>query len=99
MPQLNEEWVRIKNTCSTRKSIGGWKIHDYGKKHVYRFPATFSIAAGARITLRAGTGANTASTHYWQRTYGAIWNNTGTEKAYLRNASGTLVHSWVEAGR
>jgi hypothetical protein len=99
MPQLNEEWVRIKNTCSTKKSIGGWKIHDYGKKHVYKFPSTFSIAAGARITLRSGTGSNTKTTRYWQRSYGAVWNNTGTEKAYLRNKAGTKIHTWVEAGR
>jgi len=96
MPQLNQEWVRIKNTCAVRKSIGSWKIHDYGKIHVYKFASTVSLAAGATITLRSGLGTNTATTRYWQRSYGAVWNNTGTEKATLRNASGSIVHTWVQ---
>lgn len=98
MPQLNQEWVRIKNTCSTTKSIGGWRISDYKAYHVYRFASTVKIAAGATITLRSGKGTNTATTRYWQRSYGAVWNNTGTEKATLKNASGTAVHTWVQAG-
>ncbi|HEX2194528.1 MAG TPA: lamin tail domain-containing protein, partial [Candidatus Limnocylindria bacterium] len=42
----NGEWVRIKNVCSTGKDIGGWQIHDYGRIHVYRFPAGFRLGAG-----------------------------------------------------
>lgn len=98
MPQLNQEWVRIKNTCSTTKSIGSWRISDYKAYHVYRFASTVKISAGATITLRSGLGSNTATTRYWQRSYGAVWNNTGTEKATLKNASGTVVHTWVQAG-
>jgi hypothetical protein len=96
MPQLNDEWVKIKNTCSTTQSIGGWKIHDYNKIHTYKFASGTSIAVGARITLRSGTGTNTTSTKYWQRSYGAVWNNTGTERAYLRNSAGTVMSTWVE---
>jgi hypothetical protein len=99
MPQLNKEWVRIKNTCSTTKSIGSWRIHDYGAKHTYKFPSTFKIKPGVSVTLRSGTGTNSATTRYWQRPYGAVWNNTGKEKAYLKNASGATIHTWVEAGR
>jgi hypothetical protein len=98
MPQLNDEWVRIKNVCAKNKSIGAWRIHDYGTKHTYKFPATFTIKAGATITLRSGTGTNTAKTRYWQRSYGAVWNNTGKEKAHLRNSSGSLIHTWIQAG-
>lgn len=96
MPQLNQEWVRIKNTCAGRQSIGSWKIHDYNKIHTYRFPSTLSLAGGASITLRSGKGTNTATTRYWQRSYGAVWNNTPPERAYLRNASGTLISSRSE---
>jgi hypothetical protein len=96
MPQLNQEWVRIKNTCATKKSIGSWRIHDYNRNHTYRFPSTLSIAGGATITLRSGTGTNSATTRYWQRSYGAVWNNTPPERAYLRNAAGSLISSWSE---
>ena len=96
MPQLNQEWVRIKNTCATAKSIAGWKIQDYGSIHTYKFLSGTSIGAGATITLHSGTGSNTASNKYWQRSYGAVWNNTGTERAYLGNSSGTLMSTWTE---
>jgi hypothetical protein len=96
MPQLNQEWVRIKNTCSSSQSIGSWKIHDYNKIHTYKFASGTSIGAGASITLHSGKGSNTATNKYWQRSYGAVWNNSGPERAYLRNSGGTLVSSWSE---
>jgi hypothetical protein len=96
MPQLNKEWVRIKNSCGSAQSIGGWKIQDQGNIHTYRFASGTSIGAGASITLRSGRGSNSATTKYWQRSYGAVWNNTGPEKATLRNSSGTSVSTWAE---
>ena len=86
----NGEWVRIKNYCSTTKSLSRWYIHDYGKKHTYRFASGVSIKPGASITIKTGVGRNTTTTRFWGRSYGAVWNNTGAEYAYLRNASGAL---------
>jgi len=93
---LNGEWVRIKNVCATTKKIGGWKIHDYKKAHVYRFPTGFKIGPGKTVTLYSGVGTNTASKRYWGRTYGAVWNNSPPEWAYLRKADGTLMSKWTE---
>jgi hypothetical protein len=93
---LNGEWVRIKNVCSTAKGIGGWKIHDYGKKHTYTFPSGVSIGAGKTITLYSGVGTNSSSKRYWGRTYGAIWNNSAPEYAYLLTPAGTLKSKWTE---
>jgi hypothetical protein len=87
---LNGEWVRIKSYCSTRRSIGGWKIHDYNRIHTYKFPADMHIRPGNTITLYSGRGTNTSSKRYWGQTYGAIWNNDPPEYAYLRNDAGTL---------
>ena len=87
---LNGEWVRIKNYCSTTKSLSGWKIHDYGKKHTYTFASTVKIKPGYSITLYSGKGTNTTTKRFWQRTYGAVWNNSAPEYAYLRNSAGTL---------
>jgi hypothetical protein len=95
MPQLNQEWVRIKNYCSTAKSVGGWKIHDRGSIHTYRFASGVSIGAGASITLHSGKGTNTASNRYWQRSYGAVWNNDG-DTASLVTSAGTTVSRWTE---
>jgi hypothetical protein len=91
---LNGEWVRIKNFCSTTKAVSGWTINDYKSIHTYRFPTGVSIRAGATITLYTGRGTNTATKRYWGRSYGAVWNNTGTEYAYLRNSAGTLQSRW-----
>jgi len=92
---LNGEFVKIKNYCSTAKAVGGWKLHDYGKKHTYTFASGFSIKAGATVTLYTGRGTNSATKRYWGRSYGAVWNNDG-DTAYLRNASGALQSSWSE---
>ncbi|HEY3522603.1 MAG TPA: lamin tail domain-containing protein [Candidatus Limnocylindrales bacterium] len=95
MPTLNQEYVKIRNVCSRRKDLTGWRVNDYGKIHVYRFRSGFHIGAGVTIKLRSGVGTDTAANLYWGRTYGAIWNNTGTERVYLRNASGTTVSTWT----
>ena len=92
---LNGEYVKIKNYCSTTKSIGGWKLHDYNKIHTYTFSSTFKVGPGVTVTIYSGKGTNTATKRYWQRTYGAVWNNSAPEKAYLRNTSGTLMSSWT----
>lgn len=97
-PALNYESVKIKNVCATVARIGGWKLSDYGRKHTYTFASGAKIGAGVTISVFSGTGANTSTKFYWGRTYGAIWNNTPPERAYLRNASGTLVSSWSAYG-
>jgi len=94
MPYLNQEYVIIKNACSTSKLMTGYKVHDYGKKHIYTFPTGYRISAGTSVKLRSGTGTNSSTNLYWKRTYGAVWNNTPPESAYLRNPSGTLISSW-----
>jgi hypothetical protein len=96
MPQLNEEWVRIRNSCATAQSIGGWKIHDLNQNHVYRFASGVTIGAGKTITLHSGRGTNSAAHRYWGYSYGAVWNNSGPERATLKNSAGTVLSTWVE---
>jgi lamin tail-like protein len=93
---LNGEWVRIKNFCTTAKSLSGWTIKDYRSLHTYRFPTGVSIRPGYSITLYSGRGTNTSTKRYWQRAYGAVWNNTPPEFAYLRNAAGLLQSRWTQ---
>jgi hypothetical protein len=94
--KLNGEWVRIKNFCAAAKSLSSWTIKDYGSKHTYKFPAGVKIKAGASLTLYSGRGKSTATRRYWGRSYGAVWNNTPPEYAYLRNAAGKLQSRWTE---
>jgi hypothetical protein len=84
---LNAEWVQIKNTAGSRRSLTGWTIRD-ASSHTYTF-GTFSLAAGASVRVHTGSGSNTTGNRYW-RSKAYIWNNTG-DTAYLRNSARTLV--------
>jgi Lamin Tail Domain len=94
MPQLNGEFIRVHNYCSSAKSLTGWHLNDYGNKHRYAFPSGFRLGANATVTIYSGTGSRTSTRLYWNRGYGAVWNNTPPERAYLRSSAGTLVSSW-----
>ncbi len=91
---LNGEYIRIKNYCSSTKSLGSWRLHDYQTKHTFTFPSTFRLGAGKTVTVYSGQGTNTSTRRYWGRGYGAVWNNKPPERAYLRNSAGTLQSSW-----
>jgi Lamin Tail Domain len=86
----NQEYVKISNKGTTTVNLKGWKIKDSGAKHTYTFPS-YTLKAKSTVTLRSGSGKNTATTLYWNK-YSFIWNNTG-DKAYLYNAQGKLVSS------
>jgi len=94
---LNGEYVKIKNYCSTRASIAGWKLHDHGKKNTYTFRTGASINPGVTVTVYSGKGTQTSTKKYWGHSSGEIWNNTPLERAYLRNTAGTLKSSWPAA--
>jgi len=93
-PALNAESVKIKNTCSTSQVLTGWRLHDNKVQHTFRFPSGFKIGPGVTVTIYSGRGTRTATKLYFGFTYGAVWNDTPPERAYLRNAAGTAVSSW-----
>ncbi|GAA4416906.1 lamin tail domain-containing protein [Actinokineospora soli] len=86
---LNAEYIILKNTSTTTKTITGWTLRDRAG-HIYKFPTT-TIGASRLLYIRTGKGTNVAGTRYWNRTW-YVWNNTG-DTAYLRNTAGTLIHS------
>jgi lamin tail-like protein len=94
MPYLNGEYVVIRNSCSTYRVMTGFRVTDYGTKHTYYFPTGYRIYPGYNVKLHSGLGTNTRYHLYWKRGYGAVWNNTPPERAYLRNRYGTVVSSW-----
>ncbi|MGW5050356.1 lamin tail domain-containing protein [Actinokineospora sp. NPDC004072] len=93
---LNGEYIALKNTSGSAKTITGWTLRDK-QNHVYKFPAT-TIGAGKYLYVRTGKGTNNATTRYWGKTW-YVWNNDG-DTAYLRNAAGTTVStcSWGRGG-
>ena len=51
---LNGEYIVIKNTTSTNRSLTGWTLRDK-TGYTYRFP-TFTLRAGATVTVHTGKG-------------------------------------------
>lgn len=86
---LNGEWIRLRNVCSTGKSLTGWTIKDVAG-HKYTF-STYTLKAYGYVKIHTGSGTNTATDRYW-RSGSYIWNND-KDTAYLRNASLTLIAS------
>ena len=84
---LNAEYIRLKNVCSTGKSLRYWRIKDVAG-HTYTF-GTYTLKAGAYVKIHTGRGTNTSTDRYWGKAW-YIWNNT-IDTAYLRNGSGTLM--------
>jgi hypothetical protein len=84
--KLNAEYVTIKNTGTTTRTLSSWTVRDLAN-HVYTFPS-FKLGAGKSVKLHTGTGTNTSTDLYWGSGW-YIWNNTG-DKAILRSSSGTL---------
>ena len=94
MPYLNQEYILLKNYCASYRTMTGWTVNDYGRKHTYLFPSGYRIYPGYTVKLHSGLGTNGKYHLYWNRSYGAVWNNTPPERAYLRNPSGYLMSSW-----
>lgn len=93
---LNAEYVVIKNTTTSSRSLTGWTLRD-AQSHIYKFP-TFTLAAGASVTVHTGKGTATRYHRYYNSSW-YVWNNTaGT--AYLPNAAGTTVDTcgWTTMG-
>jgi hypothetical protein len=88
---LNTEYVIIRNTGGSTRSLTGWTLRDR-QAHTYTF-GTFSLAAGAQAVVRTGKGTNSAVNRYWGRgpgTAGYVWNNTGDAATLRTNANVTV---------
>jgi hypothetical protein len=90
---LNGEYVKVTNRCSTMIGVGGWRLRDKAG-NTYRFAAGVRMGKGS-IYVHTGKGVNRPGHRYWGRTR-PVWDNTG-ERAYLLNRSGTRVSIWPRA--
>lgn len=85
---LSDEWVSIQNIGSSPVSLEGWTITDDGNMHTYTF-SSFTLSAGATVTLHSGSGNDNATDLYWGSSR-SVWNNDG-DIARLYDVSGNLV--------
>jgi len=85
---LNGEYVKVANRCSRIIGVGGWRVKDRDGNR-YTFASGVRMGKGT-IYVHTGKGANRPGHRYWGRTT-PVWNNTGTETAYLINKAGTVV--------
>jgi hypothetical protein len=81
------ETVTVRNGGSAPADLTGWSIHDEGIKHTYRFPAGYTLAPGASVTIRSDGAAGPGELGW---TNSPVWNNDG-DSAHLLNAGGTVV--------
>jgi Lamin Tail Domain len=84
--QLNREYVTIKNTGTTTRTLMSRTVRDLAN-HVYTIPS-FKLAAGKSVRLHTGKGTNSSTDLYWSKGW-YVWNNTG-DKATSRDSSGAL---------
>ena len=85
---LSDEYVVFENAGDEPIELSGWTVEDEAD-HRYEFPQGVTLDAGARVTLRTGSGTDTDTDLYW----GAgspIWNNGG-DTVILSNADGERV--------
>jgi micrococcal nuclease len=85
---LNEEFLVFRNDGAATLTLGDWTVSD-AADHVYTFPDGFSLAPDATVTLRTGSGEDTAETLYWGRD-GAVWNNGGDTVTVARDGEVVL---------
>ncbi len=89
----NDEYFDLANEGDTDLSMLGWKVEDEGPNHTYRFPNSYSLAAGATVRIHTGCGANDAEHLYWCKGGSAVWNNDG-DTVTLIGPDGAIVDTW-----
>ncbi|EMA64686.1 beta-lactamase [Halorubrum lipolyticum DSM 21995] len=72
---LTDEYVVFENTGDEPIDLSGWTVEDEAARS-YEFPDGFTLDAGATVTLRSGSGADTDTELYWG-SGSPVWNNDG----------------------
>jgi hypothetical protein len=88
---LTKEYVCFVNRDTVAVNMGGWHVQDE-VTHDYTFPA-FTLAPGARVRLRTGSGTDTTTDLYWGEGQ-AVWNNGG-DTIYLYDGGWNLIDSYT----
>jgi micrococcal nuclease len=87
---LNDEYIVLKNTGESAIDMAGWTLRDEAD-HTFTFSSGFTFSPGDTVTIRTGSGTNSAETLYWGSD-SAVWNNGG-DTIILTDSAGTIVLS------
>jgi hypothetical protein len=87
---LKEEAVAIANAGGVAIDISGWKLRDDSTRKPFTFPPGTTLAPGASIVVRSGTGAANATAGQLVWTTASAWNDRG-DTATLMDASGQII--------
>lgn len=86
---LNGEYVVFENRGSAAVDVTNWEVTDeVGKTYTF---GSFTLDPGATVTLHTGTGTDTSTDRYWNRS-APVWNNSG-DTVFLHDDDGVLVTS------
>jgi micrococcal nuclease len=88
----NDEYVVFGNDGEGRLNLGGWTVSDEAD-HTYTFPDGFALAPDETVTLRTGSGTDTADTLYWGSD-SAVWNNGGDTVVVARDGETVLRYTY-----
>jgi hypothetical protein len=97
----NHEYIVIHNSGTTAAKLGGWTLRDLPRpnspSHVYRFPSSYRLRAGASVRVHTGKGSNTKTNLYWGLSV-YVWGDD-SDKATLKNGGGAIVDtcSWTNS--
>ena len=80
LSNVNGEYARILNRGTRPLSLAGWWMRS-AAQNSYVFPRGTVVQPGATLTLRVGTGRNTATTRYWGQP-SAIFRNVDTPDGF-----------------
>ncbi|WP_123533932.1 lamin tail domain-containing protein [Halosimplex salinum] len=89
---LNDEYVVFGNAGDETLALGGWTVGDEAG-HGYTVPEGFALGPGETVTLRSGTGEDTADALYWGRD-AAVWNNGGDTVVVERDGETVLRYTY-----
>lgn len=89
---LQNEWIRIKNTSEKPISLKNWTISDE-INHTFRFFEDRILAPNAELQIITGVCENTRTQVCWKRTDYAVWNNDH-DTVFIRNEKNELVYKY-----
>jgi micrococcal nuclease len=88
----NGEWIEITNQGREPVQMTAYTLKDEAN-HIYTF-GDFAPAPGTSFRIYSGQGQDSPSELYWGLNGESIWNNGG-DAAFLRDADGNLVDTYV----
>jgi endonuclease YncB( thermonuclease family) len=85
---LDDEYVVFENAGDAVLDLTGYTCEDAAGT-TYTFPDGFSLDPGSTVTLRTGSGTDSATDLYWGSA-SPIWNNSG-DTVVVKDGSGSIV--------